>query len=87
MRKQGRVEIYRWALPLGNETLLSVSSGVGMTKIPARLGVPPEILYYHLEPQQKFLNCSSVQLGKISDSFQQTFDSLIFFCAYRVKIY
>ena len=42
---------------LGNETLLSVSSGVGMTKIPARLGVPPEILYYHLEPQQQ-LNVS-----------------------------
>ncbi|WP_430600329.1 hypothetical protein IGI84_002126 [Enterococcus sp. DIV0008] len=38
---------------LGKETLLSVSSGVGMTKIPARLGVPPEILYYHLEPQQQ----------------------------------
>lgn len=37
----------------GKETLLSVSSGVGMTKIPARLGVSPEIIYYHLIPQKK----------------------------------
>lgn len=36
----------------GKETLLSVSSGIGMTKIPARLRVPPEMIYYHLVPQK-----------------------------------
>lgn len=34
-------------LPTKN-TLLSVSSGIGTTALPARFGVPPEVVYYHL---------------------------------------
>lgn len=34
---------------LAKNTLLSISNGIGTTLIPARLGVPPEITYYHLD--------------------------------------
>lgn len=37
---------------LGKHSLLSVSSGVGSTMIPARFSVPPEIIYYHLEKEE-----------------------------------
>ncbi|HIY58692.1 MAG TPA: metallophosphoesterase [Candidatus Tetragenococcus pullicola] len=38
---------------LGKRALLSVSNGLGTTKIPARLRVPPEITYYHLEKEKR----------------------------------
>lgn len=39
-------------LPTKN-TLLSVTAGIGMTQLPMRFGVPPEILYYHLSNNQE----------------------------------
>lgn len=36
-----------------DQTLLSVNTGIGMTALPARLGVAPEITYYHLEKEQQ----------------------------------
>ncbi|BCA84984.1 metallophosphoesterase [Enterococcus saigonensis] len=39
-------------LPTKN-TILSVNTGVGMTMIPARFGVPPEIIYYHLSNKRQ----------------------------------
>lgn len=36
-----------------DQTLLSVNTGIGMTTLPARLGVAPEITYYHLEKEDK----------------------------------
>ena len=38
---------------LAEKTLLSVNTGIGMTAIPARLGVPPTVTYYHLEKEEK----------------------------------
>lgn len=39
-------------LPTKN-TILSVNTGIGMTMIPARFGVPPEIVYYHLSNKRQ----------------------------------
>jgi len=36
---------------LAKKTLLSISNGVGMSMLPLRFGVPPEIIYYHLAKQ------------------------------------
>lgn len=33
---------------LKEKTLLAISNGLGTTGVPMRLGVPPEIIYYHL---------------------------------------
>ena len=38
---------------LGKNALLCVSTGIGTTKLPARLGVTPEIIYYHLEKEER----------------------------------
>lgn len=39
-------------LPTKN-TILSVNTGIGTTMIPARVGVPPEIVYYHLSNKRQ----------------------------------
>ncbi|GMA45977.1 metallophosphoesterase [Tetragenococcus muriaticus] len=36
---------------LAKKTLLSISNGVGMSMLPLRFGVPPEVIYYHLNKQ------------------------------------
>jgi predicted MPP superfamily phosphohydrolase len=36
-----------------NKTLLSINNGLGMSVVPMRLGVPPEIIYYHLAKDEK----------------------------------
>ncbi|MDN6639616.1 MAG: metallophosphoesterase, partial [Tetragenococcus sp.] len=36
---------------LAKKTLLSISNGIGMSMLPLRFAVPPEIIYYHLAKQ------------------------------------
>ncbi len=46
--------VYKRGLYLfANKTLLSINNGLGMSIVPMRLGVPPEIIYYHLAKDEK----------------------------------
>ncbi len=38
---------------IGKRSLLSVSNGLGTTVVPLRFRVPPEIIYYHLEKEER----------------------------------